>query len=94
MKIVDTKWKRIAARVDDPKQSVSQSDVYQMMAYGQLYKCSRLMLLYPHHAAMGGGEGVQAAHQVTGSSHWLETATIDVGRGEMFRERLRAITSV
>jgi 5-methylcytosine-specific restriction enzyme subunit McrC len=92
VQIIDTKWKRIASRIDDPKQGVSQGDVYQMMAYGQLYKCDRLTLLYPHHAAANRGEGVHAAHRMTGCSHWLETATIDIGRGEMFRERLRAIT--
>jgi 5-methylcytosine-specific restriction endonuclease McrBC regulatory subunit McrC len=48
--IIDTKWKRLSARIDDPAQGVSQADVYQMMAYGHIYRCSRLMLLYPHHA--------------------------------------------
>jgi 5-methylcytosine-specific restriction enzyme subunit McrC len=94
VKIIDTKWKRIAARMDNPKQGVSQGDVYQMMAYGQLYKCERLTLLYPHHASMNSGEGVHAAHRVSGCSHRLETATIDIGQGEMFRERLRAITDL
>jgi 5-methylcytosine-specific restriction enzyme subunit McrC len=92
VQIIDTKWKRIAARMDDAKQDVSQSDVYQMMAYGQLYKCDRLTLLYPHHAAMKNSEGVHAVHQVTGCSNRLQTATIDIGRSKMFRERLRAIT--
>jgi 5-methylcytosine-specific restriction enzyme subunit McrC len=94
VQIIDTKWKRITRRIDDAKQGVSQDDVYQMMAYGQLYKCDRLTLLYPHHAAVNRAEGVQAAHHVTGSGHLLETATIDIGRGEMFSERLRAITDL
>jgi 5-methylcytosine-specific restriction enzyme subunit McrC len=94
VQIIDTKWKRIAVRMDDPKRGVSQDDVYQMMAYGQLYKCDRLTLLYPHHAAIDRGEGVHAAHQVTGCSHRLETATIDIGRGEMLSERLRAIADL
>jgi 5-methylcytosine-specific restriction enzyme subunit McrC len=93
VQIIDTKWKRIAVRMDDPKQGVSQNDVYQMMAYGQLYKCDRLTLLYPHHVAMNRREGLHAAHQVTGSSYKLETATIDIGRGEMLSERLRTITN-
>lgn len=92
VQIIDTKWKRIAARMDDAKQDVSQGDVYQMMAYGQLYKCDRLTLLYPHHAAMKNSEGVHAVHQVTGCSNRLQTATIDIGRSKTFRERLRAIT--
>ena len=50
MLIIDTKWKRMTARIDDPKQGVSQADVYQLMAYGKLYDCPNVMLLYPHRA--------------------------------------------
>lgn len=50
--IIDTKWKRMTPRLDDPKQGVSQADVYQLMAYGRLYDCSTVMLLYPHHAGL------------------------------------------
>ena len=49
--IIDTKWKRIT-RVDDPKQGVSQADVYQLMAYGRVYDCPHVVLLFPHHAAL------------------------------------------
>ena len=49
--IIDTKWKRIT-RVDDPKHGVSQADVYQLMAYGRVYDCPHVMLLFPHHAAL------------------------------------------
>ena len=81
--VIDTKWKRIAPRIDDPKQGVNQSDVYQLMAYGQLYRCPKVMLLYPHHgdlppnpictpyaiAAQGAEENLLIATlDVTGSS--------------------------
>ena len=49
--IVDTKWKRVT-QIDDPKQGVKQSDVYQLMAYGQVYKCRDVVLLYPHHGGL------------------------------------------
>ena len=49
--IIDTKWKRIT-RIDDPKQGVSQADVYQLMAYGRLYECRYVVLLYPHHGGL------------------------------------------
>ena len=49
--IIDTKWKRIT-RIDDPKQGVSQADVYQLMAYGRIYDCPRVVLLYPHHGGL------------------------------------------
>lgn len=91
VQVIDTKWKRIAARIDDRKQGVSQADVYQMMAYGRLYGCSRLTLLYPHHAGLPGEEGLQAAHRVTGSDHWLETATIDVAVAGGLVHRLTAL---
>ena len=51
--IIDTKWKRMTPRIDDPKQGVSQADVYQLMAYGRLYECTNVMLIYPHHADLG-----------------------------------------
>lgn len=50
--IIDTKWKRMSPRIHDPKQGVSQADVYQLMAYGRLYDCSKVMLLYPHHGEL------------------------------------------
>ena len=49
--IIDTKWKRIK-RIDDPKRGVRQTDVYQLMAYGRLYDCPNVMLLYPHHGGL------------------------------------------
>ena len=88
--VIDTKWKRIASRMDDPKGGVSQTDVYQMMAYGQLYGCERLTLLYPHHDEISNAEGVHAAHRITGTSRKLQTATIDISRSEMFGERVTA----
>ena len=50
--VIDTKWKRMTPQIDDPKQGVSQADVYQLMAYSQIYNCSNVMLLYPHHGAL------------------------------------------
>lgn len=80
VQVVDTKWKRIASRIDDAKQGVSQGDVYQMMAYGQLYDSDRLLLLYPHHSELGSSEGVQASHKVGGGAQTLHVATIDIAR--------------
>lgn len=78
--VIDTKWKRLAARVDDPKHGVSQADVYQLMAYSQVYGCPRLILLYPHHTALGSQEGVLARYVIVGSGNKLEVASIDVSR--------------
>lgn len=80
--VIDTKWKRIAARIDDPKQGVSQADVYQMMAYGRLYGCHRLMLLFLHHGGLlAAGETGQ--YQVIGCDDELLIATIDVARTDV-----------
>jgi 5-methylcytosine-specific restriction enzyme subunit McrC len=89
VQVIDTKWKRIASRIDDKKQGVAQADVYQMMAYGRLYGCSRLTLLYPHHIGLACAEGLQAAHYITGSDHCLETATIDLAKADGVGARLR-----
>lgn len=91
VQVVDTKWKRIAARIDDPKQGVSQADVYQMMAYGRLYSCGRLTLLYPHHVALETSGGLVASHRISGSHHFLEVATIDISVSDDLAVRLRAI---
>lgn len=91
VQIIDTKWKRIASKIDEPKQGVSQGDVYQMMAYGQLYRCPQLTLLYPHHAGLKANEGLQALHRVASADHWLGMATIDVAVRTSLRERLRAL---
>ncbi|OUL93052.1 restriction endonuclease [Paraburkholderia hospita] len=87
--VIDTKWKRISRRVDDPKQGVSQSDVYQMMAYAHLYKAPRLTLLYPHHEGLGGNDGIQAQFQITGQQTIIETASVDVANGKDLAARLR-----
>lgn len=88
--VVDTKWKRISARVDDRKQGVSQSDIYQMIAYAHLYKAPRLTLLYPHHGALGDMDGIQARFRVTNQRTVLETASLDVSETGSVVERLRS----
>jgi 5-methylcytosine-specific restriction enzyme subunit McrC len=89
--VIDTKWKRISSMIDDPKRGVSQSDVYQMMAYGQLYRSPRLTLLYPHHHGLEGSEGILTRHRVSGHEVFLETASIDVSIGTGILDRLRAL---
>lgn len=89
--VIDTKWKRISSRIDDPKQGVLQSDVYQMMAYAQLYRAPRLTLLYPHHPGLGDDDFIHARHRITGHDTILETASIDVANGKNVLERIRRL---
>lgn len=76
--IIDTKWKPIVSNLEDKKCGVKQDDVYQLMAYGQLYSTDRLMLLYPHHRGLE-HSGVVAEHRIAvpGGAK-LDVATIDV----------------
>lgn len=53
--LVDAKWKRLAADPLAGKGGVSQQDVYQLMAYARVYRCDRLMLLYPAAPGEPGG---------------------------------------
>jgi len=79
--VIDTKWKRIAPRIDDPKQGVSQADIYQMMAYGRIYSCPELMLIYPHHEGLTTA-GRTCSLSVSGSRDRLTTATVDLAPGD------------
>lgn len=89
--VIDTKWKRISSRIEDPKQGVSQGDVYQMMAYAQLYRAPRLTLLYPHHPGLGSEDLVHARHRITGLDTVLETASIDVAIRNNVLDRIRRL---
>ena len=41
--VLDAKWKRI----EDPKEDIAQSDVYQLYSYGRKFGCRTVALLYP-----------------------------------------------
>lgn len=79
--VIDTKWKRISPRIQDAKQGINQSDVYQMMAYSQLYECDRVMLLYPYHQGLSGSLSQRTyAIGTVGASKKLIISTIDVSQ--------------
>lgn len=88
--VIDTKWKEISSRIDDPKQGVSQGDVYQMMAYAQLYRAPRVTLLYPHHKGLGDEEGIHTEHQINRYNAILQTASFDVGNGSRVLYRIKS----
>jgi len=94
LQVIDTKWKRIAARIDDPKRGVSQADVYQMMAYGRLYQCDRLTLLYPHHREAGCDEGLIGDYAVNSSADRLDLFSVDLAHDDRIKSRLAAICSL
>ena len=89
--VIDTKWKRVPARADDPKRGVSQADVYQMMAYAKLYGCSRQVLLYPHHSGLGDDDGRHGRHRIGGDEAYLEISSLDVSHGKRITQRLNDV---
>ncbi len=77
--VLDTKWKRISRSIEDRRQGISQADIYQMMAYAQVYNAPRVGLIYPHHSDLGGTPGVLSRFRVRGSSETSITiATISL----------------
>ena len=77
--IIDTKWKRITPRIDDPKRGVSRADVYQLMAYGRVYDCPDVVLLYPHHGGLP-PDPIRQRYSIAkpGAQEGLFVATLDV----------------
>ena len=45
--VLDAKWKEIDGDGKDPKHGISQSDVYQLYAYGRKFGCATVALIYP-----------------------------------------------
>ena len=90
--IIDTKWKRIT-HIDDPKQGVNQGDVYQLMAYGRVYDCPHVMLLFPHHAALPPDPILQRySIAKPGAKESLFVATLDItGPRRTHEAALRAL---
>jgi 5-methylcytosine-specific restriction enzyme subunit McrC len=73
--VIDTKWKLIGRNPEDTKRGVSQSDVYQMMAYAQIYKCREVMLLYPHHSGLG-ADALDAGYRMMEGNGSLRIASV------------------
>lgn len=89
--VIDTKWKLIGRNPEDSKRGVSQSDVYQMMAYARLYQCREVMLLYPHHTSLG-TETLDAGYAIMAGDERLRIASVDLVVGkEAVQQQLRQL---
>ena len=53
--IADTKYKIVYSDEKDPKKGISQSDLYQMLAYAVRFKVEEILLFYPN--SISGGQG-------------------------------------
>ena len=90
--VIDTKWKRLAGPIDDSRRGVSPSDVYQTMAYAQIYRVKHLMLLYPHHAQLGKDEGVVCEYKIAGTEEVrLSVATIGLTDLDRISSRIKSL---
>jgi 5-methylcytosine-specific restriction enzyme subunit McrC len=88
--IIDTRWKRMTPRIDDPKQRVSQADVYEQMAHGRLYDCPNVVLPYPHHGGLP-PDPIRRRYSIatSGADETLTVATQDLAAKQ--RERRDAL---
>ena len=86
--VLDTKWKRLDHR--EATLAIDQSDVYQMIAYAHAYDATRLVLVYPWHAALGRA-GVIRTWRISATKRTLDVATVDVGQPSQVVDVLRQI---
>lgn len=89
--VIDTKWKRIVSPHADRTMEVRQGDVYQLMAYAQLYDCERVMLLYPQHGGLAGPLAVHHRIAEAGGTGRLTVATVDVSSDVAARASLETL---
>ena len=87
--IIDTKWKKLASDPFDRKRGVKQSDVYQLMAYARLYRCDRLMLLYP--SVPGADQQSRHDFGLARGRERLAVSTVDISEPKRFAQQLAAI---
>lgn len=90
--VIDAKWKRLSPpTAADRKLGIAQADLYQLMAYAQLYRCDRIALLYPHHAGLP--TGLLARHRVARPDGpvRLTVATVDLANNDTARASIRAL---
>ena len=91
--IIDTKWKRLIDVIATPRHGVGQADIYQMMAYAQVYSCANLMLVYPHHIGLLLPAGCLAAQSIANlEGSRLRLVTLDLNFPETVRDQLLAAT--
>lgn len=76
--IVDTKWKRLDGSADGATLGVSSSDIYQMMAYAEVYDAKTVLLLYPHSASASAQPGLLKRFRTTTSDKEIIVGTLSL----------------
>lgn len=98
--IMDTKWKALS--LEETKEGVAQSDMYQMYAYAQRYNCPDVMLLYPHHSNLGDKPGMRAIYvlgnakesNADSSTRKITVGTVDLADLSTIPGQLRQLVDV
>lgn len=89
--IVDTKWKRLDPTSGGSPWGISSSDIYQMLAYGEVYSAERVILLYPHGPDTGRLPGVIDRFWSKDRTQMLDVATVDLSGNEDLRMQLSSL---
>jgi len=76
--LLDTKWKQLNSH--RPHDGVSQSDMYQMYAYGKEYDCTVVILLYPQTDKYSRHVATYQHNPGEPGSPRIEVCTVDVRR--------------
>lgn len=84
--VIDTKWKSLTR--GETTCGVSQSDVYQMLAYQRAYNARRLMLVYPCQQGFE-SPGIHPSWRVNNTSTPFEICTVDIAKLETVGSTLR-----
>ena len=90
--VIDTKWKRLDPN-NGANHGVSQSDVYQMLAYAHAYDAHRLILIYPWERNLE-SLGVVQRWTVAASNKVLEAGAVDVGNPSSVINQLRTLVAL
>lgn len=91
--IADTKYKIVYADKTDSKKGVSQTDLYQMLAYAVRFKVNEVVLFYPNsinHEEPNGSELVIMDELADGRKVFIKSAQLPIINFEMFQENYEA----
>jgi len=92
--VIDTKWKRL--NLTGAKEGIFTSDLYQMFAYAKQYRVPTVVLLYPHHSALGDWKPCRNRYRFNEpdtltSQHTLHIASLPLTDLKMVPNYLQAI---
>lgn len=76
--IIDTKWKRLDPSPGGSPWGISNSDVYQMLAYGEVYDAERVILLYPNKPETGHSPGLIDRFWSPKGERIVDVATVEL----------------